>query len=64
MYCRSSRDLVCSICVCNRARLNHDIVPLRMAEDYLQKETKHHKEEARHFLGNIEHAQKIINKNT
>ena len=44
MYCKSTRDLICSVCVCNRAKLNYDIVPLRMAEDFLKKEVKAHKE--------------------
>jgi len=64
MYCKSSRELICSICICNKAKLNNDVVPLRMAEEHLKKETKMHKEEAGIYLGSIESAQKVIAKNT
>ena len=63
MYCKSTRDLICSVCVCNRAKLNYDIVPLRMAEDFLKKEVKLHKDESKVFLGSIESAEKIMTKN-
>ena len=60
MFCKSTRDLICSVCVCNRARLNHDVVPLRMAEDYMKKEAKFQRDEAKVFLNSIESAQKVV----
>jgi hypothetical protein len=64
MYCKSAKELICSVCICNKTKLNGDIVPLRLAEDYLKKENKLNREEAKVILNNIEHSQKIMGKNT
>lgn len=54
---------MCPVCICKRAKLNYDIVPLRLAEDNLMRETKMHREEAKIFLNGVESAQKVMNKN-
>lgn len=62
MYCRSAKELICSVCLCNRAKYG-DVVPLKNAEEHLRRENKLNKEECRVILGNIENAHRVINKN-
>jgi hypothetical protein len=64
MYSKSGKELICSVCICSKTKLNGDVVPLRMAEEHLKKENRLNREEARVILGNIEHAQRVMTKNT
>lgn len=40
MFCRSSKEILCSVCLCRKAKYSQEILPLRNAEDYLRKENK------------------------
>lgn len=62
MYCRSAKELICSVCLCNRAKYG-DVVPLKSAEEHLRRENKLNKEECRLILGNVENAHRVISKN-
>lgn len=31
MYSKSAKDLVCSVCLCSKTKLNGDVVPLSQA---------------------------------
>lgn len=63
MFCKSTSDIICSICLCRKPNYGQDILPLKNAEDVLRKENKSQREEARVFLSDIEYAWRTVNKN-
>jgi hypothetical protein len=63
MFCKSTNDIICSVCLCRKPKYGQDILPLKNAEDVLRKENKCQREEARVFLSDIEYAWRTVNKN-
>ena len=62
MYCRSMKELICSICLCSKSKY-YDVMPLKLAEETLRKENKYNREESKNILSNIENAEKVMFKN-
>ena len=63
MFCKNSKDLICSVCLCKKPKFSNEVLPLKCAEEYLRKENKGNKEEARMALNDIENAWKVVNRN-
>jgi hypothetical protein len=63
MFCKPTREILCSICLCKKSKYGQEIMPLKSAEDFMKNETKVFREEARLAQSDVENAWKVVNKN-
>jgi hypothetical protein len=63
MYCKRTKEILCSVCLCKKAKYNQEILPLKNAEEFIKKENRLFREEAKNAQSDVENAWKIVNKN-